>query len=194
MKIIQFQDFINRYFSGEEFVLFDTETGGLNTFHDEIIEIGAIIVSKDGKIKEFEEIMKVNTNKINPIAWSIHKIPKEEIDSARSQEEVFKDFIEFCGDRVLVAHNIKFDFQMLNSNLIRNNLRPYQNDDVVCTLAYSKEQKLPGKLGNLAKHYNVKTQENSLHRALYDVQILKGVVESMMKEHEPEDMQYSLLI
>lgn len=194
MKTIPFQDFVRRYFSGEEFVLFDTETGGLNTFHDEIIEIGAMIVNKNGKIKEFEEIMNVNTNKINPIAWSIHKIPKADIDSARSQEDVLKDFIEFCGDRVLIAHNVKFDFAMLNSNLIRNNLKPYQNDDVACTLVYAKEHMLPGKLSNLAEHYKVPTQTKALHRALYDVEILKEVVESMMKENEPEDMQYSLIL
>jgi len=52
---------------------------------------------------------------------------------------------------------------------------------------------LPGKLGNLAQHYKVPTQEKSLHRALYDVEILKGVVDAMMKDHEPKDMQYSLL-
>jgi len=150
-------------------------------------------VTKDKKIKEFEEIMKVNTNKINPGAWAVHQIPKEDIDSARSQKEVLSDFIEFCGDRVLVAHNIKFDFDMLNANLIRNGLVPYQNSDVVCTLAYAKEQMLPGKLVNLARHYRVSAQEGSLHRALYDVEILKEVVEAMMKKNEPEDMQYSLL-
>ena len=194
MKTIPFQDFVRRYFSGEEFVLFDTETGGLNTFHDEIIEIGAMIISKNGKTKEFEEIMKVNINKINPIAWSIHKIPKDKIESARSQEDVLKDFVEFCGNRVLIAHNIKFDFPMLNSNLIRNGLKPYQNDDVACTLVYAKEQMLPGKLSNLAQHYNITTQAKNLHRALYDVDILKGVLESMMKENEPEDMQYSIIL
>ena len=194
MKVIPFQDFIQRYYSGEEFVVFDTETTGLNTFHDDIIEIGAQKWSKEGTLGSFQKLMWVNPNKITPAAWEIHKIPLEEIEAANKPSDVLDEFISFCGERPLVAHNVKFDYPMLNSNLVRNGLKPYQNDQVACSLAYAKEQQLPGKLSMLAKHFRVNTDQNALHRALYDVDILVDVLNSFMRKHEPEEMQYSLLI
>ncbi|MDH5597264.1 MAG: 3'-5' exonuclease [Candidatus Peregrinibacteria bacterium] len=194
MDIIAFQDFIRRFYSGEDFILFDTETTGLNTFHDDIIEIGATRWNKNGAQESFEELIWVNPNKITQAAWEVHRIPIEEIEAARKPEEVLEDFVKFAGDRPLVAHNIKFDFPMLNSNLVRSGLRPYQNDQVACSLIYAKEQQLPGKLSALAEYYGVKTEDGALHRALYDVGVLAKVLEALLKEHEPEEMQYSLVL
>lgn len=156
MQIISFEDLIRRYHSGEGFILFDTETTGLNTYHDDIVEIGAVIWQKGVEPQSFQEIIKVNINKMSEGAWKIHKIPQEEIESAREPKEVLSDFIQFCGNRSLVAHNIRFDYDILNSNLIRNSLTPYPNNQVACSLAYAKEQGMPGRLMDLAQHYNVK--------------------------------------
>lgn len=194
MEIIPFQDFIRRYHSGEDFIVFDTETTGLNTFHDDIIEVGARLWNKGGPQESFEELIWVNPNKMTQAAWEIHKIPMEEIEKARKPDEVLNDFIKFCGNKPLVAHNIRFDFPMLNSNLVRSGLRPYQNDQVACSMIYAKEQMLPGKLEELAQHYKVETQVDSLHRALYDVDVLIEVLNTIMKENEPEEMQYSLIL
>lgn len=194
MEIIPFQDFIRRYHSGEEFIVFDTETTGLNTFHDDIIEVGARRWNKEGPQASFEELIWVNPNKMTDAAQEIHKIPAEAIEVARKPEEVLADFMTFCKDRPLVAHNIKFDFPMLNSNLVRCGLKPYQNEQVACSLIYAKDQMLPGKLGELAKHYKVQTEAGALHRALYDVDVLIEVLNAIMKENEPEEMQYSLVL
>lgn len=194
MDIIPFQDFIRRYYSGEDFIVFDTETTGLNTFHDDIIEVGARRWNKEGPQDSFEELIWVNPNKITQAAWEIHKIPMEDIEKARKPEEVLAEFLDFCGDRPLVAHNIKFDFPMLNSNLVRSGLKPYQNEQVACSLIYAKEQMLPGKLEELAKHLKIKAESDALHRALYDVNVLIEVLSTLMKEHEPEEMQYSLVL
>jgi len=194
MKLISFTDLVRRYYSGEEFVLFDTETTGLNTYHDDIIEVAGTIWQKDAEPKSFQDLIKVNTNKISPGAWMVHKIPKADIESAREAEQVLAEFVDFCGNRPLIAHNIRFDFDMLNSNLIRNGLKPYQNDQVACSLAYAREQDMPGKLSNLADHYQVDLESSNLHRALYDVEVLMDILNKMMKEHEPQEMQYSLIL
>ncbi|MCK5605770.1 3'-5' exonuclease [Candidatus Pacearchaeota archaeon] len=194
MQLITFQDLIRRYYSGEEFVLFDTETTGLNTFHDDIVEIAGMIWQKGQEPKTFQEIIKVNLNKMSDGAWEIHKIPKEEIEAARESSDVLNDFLAFAGDRSLLAHNIRFDYEILNSNLMRSGLKPYQNDQAACSLAYAKEQSMPGRLSELAKYYKVKVTTGDLHRALYDVEVLMEVMNKMVKEHEPEEMQYSLIL
>ena len=101
MQLISFENLVRRYFSGEGFVLFDTETSGLNTYHDDIIEVGAMIWQKGVEPKTFQKIMKVNINKISEGAWAIHKIPREEIESAPEPNQVLSEFLEFCGGRSL---------------------------------------------------------------------------------------------
>jgi DNA polymerase III subunit epsilon len=194
MQIIPFQDLVRRYFSGESFVLFDTETTGLNTYHDDIVEIAGVIWQKDGEIKSFQELISVNPNKISAGAWDVHKIPKEDIEKARQPSEVLFDFVNFTQGRPLLAHNARFDFDILNSNLIRNGLKPYPNDQVACSLVYAKEQGMPGRLMDLAHRYKIKIHPGELHRALYDVEILMDVMNKIMKEHEPEELQYSLIL
>jgi len=194
MKIISFQDFIRRFHSGEEFVVFDTETTGLNTFHDDIIEIAGVVWHKDGILEKFEELIWVNPNKVNNEAQAIHGITPADLEGARKPEKVLNDFIKFAADRPLVAHNIKFDYEILNSNLIRNGLRPYQNDETACSLVYAKEQMIPGRLIELAGYYKVNTEDDSLHRAMYDVKVLIQILNKIMKENEPTDLQYSLIL
>ncbi len=194
MQLIDLPDFVRRYYSGEEFVLFDTETTGLNTFHDDILEIGASVWSKDGLKDSFQELIQISPNRISLEAWQVHKIPLEEIAKARLPKAVLEDFVSFCQNRTLLAHNIRFDFPMLNSNLIRHGMRPYQNDQVACSLAFAKDRLKPGKLSELAQHYGIESKKGELHRALYDVELLAKVMGRMMKENEPEQMQYSLIL
>ncbi len=194
MQLIPFQDLVRRYHSGESFVLFDTETTGLNTFHDDVVEVAGVIWEKGKEPVEFQELISVNMNKMSEGAWKVHKIPREAIEKARQANEVLTDFIAFCGNRPLVAHNIRFDYEILNSNLVKNGMTPYQNAQVACSLAYAREQSMPGKLSALAEHYKVDLKQGNLHRALYDVEVLKSVLDKMMKEHEPEELQYSLIL
>lgn len=194
MQLITLQDLVRRYYSGEGFVLFDTETTGLNTYHDDIVEVAGMIWQKGVEPKTFQEFLSINPNKMTPGAQRVHKISTADILKARKPSEVLSDFVDFCAGRPLIAHNIRFDFDMLNSNLVRNGLTPYSNNQVACSLAYAREQSLPGKLSNLAEHYKVQISKGNLHRALYDVQILMGVMDRIMKAHEPAEMQYSLIL
>lgn len=194
MDIIPLQDFIRRYYSGEDFIVFDTETTGLNTFHDDIIEIGARRWGRKGPGEHFQELIWVHPNKMSQAAYEIHKIPPEAVEGARKPEQVLADFVKFCGNRPLVSHNIKFDLPMLNSNLTKHGFKPYSNDQVACTLIYAKEQQLPGKLEELARYHGIEPKPNSLHRALYDVDLLISVLNALMKKYEPDEMQYSIIL
>ncbi len=194
MQFVSFQDLIRRYYSGESFVIFDTETTGLNTYHDEIVEIAGAIWELREEPQIFHELLRVNPHRISPGAQAVHQIPLAEIQAARPAPEVLRDFVEFCGRRTLIAHNAKFDFDMLNYNLIRHGFTPYPADQVVCTYRYSQEQKLPGKLENLATHYKVDLQTIRLHRASGDVAVLTQILNTMMKQYEPKEMQYSLIL
>jgi len=186
MHIISIYELIDRYNSGEEFVIFDTETTGLSVENDEIIEIAGIIW-KEGwnpSIKTFNRTIKVDTNKINPHAWRVHKIPKRTIENSRNAKEVLSDFIEFCDNRMLIAHNIKFDFPMLNNNLIKNGLETYRNDDTFCTLEHARNEGVPGKLEDLFKHYEIKNWEYKGHHAINDAWTLLKIIDRIIKNYK----------
>lgn len=194
MKFIEFPDLIRRYFSGEPFVIFDTETTGLNTYHDEIIEIAAATWQLGQEPRFFNELLRVNPDHITPGARAVNQIADHEVLSARLPRDVLTDFMAFAEGRVLLAHNAKFDYEMLNSNLIRHGLKPYQNDQIICTLRYAQQQLKPGKLGELARHFKIQVHSADCHRALYDVKLLLGISNHMMQQYEPKEMQYSLIL
>ncbi len=92
----------------QEYVAFDLETTGLSSKHDRIIEIGAVIM-KDGKeidrFQTFVDPQRMLEQKIIDLTG----ITDQMLVGAPKIEEVLPKFLEFVGDRVLVAHNADFD-------------------------------------------------------------------------------------
>ncbi len=98
------------------FVVFDTETTGLRPFRgDEIISLGAVIV-QNGKILNRPMFHRlVNPGRpVSAKAKEITGIKNEMLKEKPPIIPVIKDFLEFCGPRILVAHNASFDLAFLN--------------------------------------------------------------------------------
>ena len=92
----------------QEFVAFDLETTGLSSRTDRIIEIGAVIM-KDGKeVDRFQTFVDPERTLDRKIV-ELTGITDEMLKGAPKIEEVLPKFLEFVGDRVLVAHNSDFD-------------------------------------------------------------------------------------
>ena len=91
-----------------EFVVFDLETTGLSPVNNVIFEIGAVLV-KDGKISEkFHTFADPGA----PLPFEITNLTGRrdaDVAGAPSQSEALIAFLEFAGDRALVAHNAVFD-------------------------------------------------------------------------------------
>ena len=94
------------------YVAFDLETTGLSEERDSIIEIGAVKVT-DGKVTDrFMEFLKP-AEEISPMITQITGITNEMVAHARNTKEVIDDFMGFCGEEVLLGHNILFDYNCL---------------------------------------------------------------------------------
>lgn len=108
--------------SGGTLVLFDTETTGLDTFNDDIIQIAAVKV-RDGHIVEGSEFeVVIDTDKELPPVVGGHENPMIGVyNNARRlpRAEALRRFLDYCGDSVLVGHNVEFDYHILLSNLER---------------------------------------------------------------------------
>ena len=93
---------------GQEFVAFDLETTGLSNRSDHIIEIGAVIMSHGQEIDRFQTFVDPGQALRREIV-DLTGITDEMLKGAPKLEEVLPKFIEFVGDRPLVAHNADFD-------------------------------------------------------------------------------------
>ncbi len=109
------------------FVVFDTETTGLNFKSDRILSIGTVaILNFQIDISDnFECFIKQET--FNPETVEIHGILKEGSLSKISEEESIKLFLGHIKNAVLVAHHAAFDIAMINEALKRLDLPKLKN-------------------------------------------------------------------
>lgn len=110
-----------RVLDNEEVVLFDTETSGLDIFHDDIIQIAAIKVRNGQMVEGSEFNIIIETDKEIPPIVGGHDNPMLSVylESFRySRTEGLKLFLDYCQGHVLIGHNVEFDFNILNHNVI----------------------------------------------------------------------------
>lgn len=92
----------------DEYVAFDLETTGLSSIHDEIIEIGAVILKEGKELNRFQSFVDPGRSLTQKIV-DLTGITDDMLKGAPKIEEILPQFLDFCGDRPLVAHNADFD-------------------------------------------------------------------------------------
>ena len=101
--------------SSGEYIVFDTETTGLNPKKDEILSIGAVKI-KDNRIltsQTFEVYIK-NSCEISSKSIEIHGIRPCDLEDAKTTEVAIKEFLNFIGSRPLIGYYLEFDVSMIN--------------------------------------------------------------------------------
>jgi len=101
--------------TSNEYVVFDTETTGLNPKEDEILSIGAVKI-RDNKILTSEtfEVYVKNLKEISSKSIEIHRIRPCDLKNALDSEDAIRRFLEFIGPRDLVGYYLEFDIAMIN--------------------------------------------------------------------------------
>ena len=92
----------------DEFIVFDVETTGLSPIDNRIFEIGAVRIKNGKELAVFHTFIDPEA----PIPPDILKLTgrsETDVTGAPSQEDAVKAFLDFAGDRFLVAHNAGFD-------------------------------------------------------------------------------------
>jgi len=102
----------------KDFIAVDTETTGLDSFNDRIIQI-ALIKVKDGEIVD-KFISYVNPQMhISPEASKINNIYDNDVKNAKTIKELFPSILEFIEDYPLVMHNARFDMAFIKDEYYR---------------------------------------------------------------------------
>lgn len=96
------------------FVVFDTETTGLSTETDDVVQLGAVRIL-NGRIVESEVLdTYVNPGRpIPPASTKVHHVSDADVANAPDFITVGRQFHAFTQDAVIVAHNAPFDVAFL---------------------------------------------------------------------------------
>lgn len=148
------------------YVVFDLETTGFSPVSNRIIEIGAVKVV-EGSIKEhFSSFVNPQV----PIPFRIEEltgINDSMVLEAPSIETILPQFLEFCQDAVLVAHNASFDMSFIEENCKRLGIeREFTSVDTVALARILLPQLNRYKLDTVAKALNISLHNH--HRAVDD--------------------------
>lgn len=105
-------------YAGDEYVVFDCETTGLDTKKDEIISIGAVKVRGSRILTSgtFERFIRPRGD-IKHESIPIHRIRSCDLEDACEPEAAVADFLEFIGNRPLVGYYLAFDVAMVNRHV-----------------------------------------------------------------------------
>ena len=145
-----------------DYCVIDTETTGLSSYYDEIIEVG-ILKIRDGKVvDQYSQLIKPN-NAIDDFITYLTGITNKMLVNQPSIKDVEGEILDFLGDDIIVGHNTSFDIRFLNASFKETLKNEYMDTMIFSRKIYPQ---LPHhRLSDLAKFLNL---SNSQHRALAD--------------------------
>ena len=163
----------------QRFVVFDTETTGLNYEEERLTEIGAVEIV-DGQICNIFKTFVNPKIKISEKITELTGIDNEMVSNAPFEEEALRQFLDFVDGAVLVAHNARFDFNFIKKAAKRSGLKFSPTVIDTLTLAKVLYKEIPKfTLDRLAKH--LKLGEFNHHRAADDALMLSKIFIEMVK-------------
>ena len=159
------------------YCVFDTETTGLSSRHDKIIEFGGVIIENGRIIKSYGTLINPQCDlKEAEGALRVNKIDPKDLLTSPTLEQVLPNILEMFKDAILVAHNADFDVGILNTAFEELG-QPRISNPVIDTVALSRylfpsagnhrEGALLRRLG-----LNEAYDDEEAHRAVYDATAL----------------------
>ena len=171
----------------DEFVVFDIETTGLSAANCKIIEIGAVKI-KGGKVLEVYNTFVDPLCDIPEEITNLTSITNEMVKGERTIDVVLPEFLDFVGDRLLIAHNADFDVGFIRVAAKELGI-PFDspNLDTVALSRYINPDLKSHKLDVLVKHYDIGKFHH--HRACDDAEVLARIFFKMLEQIRELDIK-----
>ncbi len=161
------------------YVILDTELTGLDEKKDSILSVGAVRMhgGKIGLGDTFYRLVSPKTE-LSKQSVVIHEIMPSEVVEKPAIEVILREFLNFCGNDVLVGHFISIDLSFINREMKRiygEGIRNPALDTLSIHEWLRKRKKSPGcldvppagyRLYDIVKCYGVPV--NGAHNALMD--------------------------
>lgn len=173
-------------------VVFDTETSSLSPDNGEILELGAVVLTRPEGEERFteQEDISVLIKNDNPIPWNITQI--NHIDDKMCEKDGIskKEFYDLLTtifghkDTLIIAYNTPFDMKFIKAFMKKMDSEYVVNNDTLDLLEIAKDRTHTfrgNKLCDMLVRYEITDEENS-HRALDDVKATLKVMRAFWKE------------
>ena len=174
-------------------VLLDTETTGLSSVKDKIIEIACIEIDDHIPTGEKFHVFLNPEMEISQGAYETHGITREFLDDKPKFKDIAKEFKKFINEKKLIIHNADFDLAFLNKELKEVELPVISKANVIDTLNVARE-KFPGaqnSLDALCKRFKIDNSRRQKHSALLDCELLAKVYIELFEKKEPS-LQFNM--
>ncbi|MUK89879.1 PolC-type DNA polymerase III [Ornithinibacillus sp. L9] len=151
------------------YIVFDVETTGLSAVYDTIIELAAVKIQGGEIVDRFESFANPH-HPLSQTTTDLTGITDDMVKDAPEIDDVLRDFYEWCGNDILVAHNASFDIGFLNQGYKKINYDKVINP-VVDTLELARflfPELKNHRLNTLCKHLDIELTQH--HRAIYDAE------------------------
>ena len=168
------------------FAVVDTETTGLSTDDDRVLQVGVVVVRGNGAVeKEFVTYVRRLTWGFGHVgAFHIHGITRRQLRGGIKPREALEELNALISDCVFTAHNAKFDIGFLQSDSTRLQI-PLKLTGPLCTLNLSRkldpQRAMSHKLKDVAARFGKSTQRP--HDALADAQLTAAVLPELLSAH-----------
>ena len=189
-------EFDKLFFQYDRLVVFDTETTGLHSDRDEIIEFAAVVVERrDGQaviIQEYDQLITLSPGGfVPPEIEKLTGISNQDIrEKGIPKTRLCRDIAEMiAGNTLLLAYNAHFDLSFLYYLLLREgDSAILKGKDKLDLLTVFKDRhSYPHKLCNAIETYGLAGQVVNSHRAVDDVIATVAVMKAM--ELERDDLE-----
>ncbi|MEC5422658.1 PolC-type DNA polymerase III [Virgibacillus sp. C22-A2] len=172
------------------YVVFDVETTGLSAVYDTIIELAGVKIHEGEIIDRFESFANPH-HPLAQITTDLTGITDDMVKDAPEIADVLKDFHQWIGDSILVAHNASFDMGFINQGFKKIDYEKATNP-VIDTLELARflyPELKNHRLNTLCKHLDIELTQH--HRAIYDAEatgylfwkLAKGLLNKEITNH-----------
>lgn len=168
----------------ENIVVFDVESTGTDTSHDDIIQIAAIRLDKTGAVtKQFMTYVKPS----RPVGSSyyVHHISDEKLAAeGQDAQTAIQQFLDFSKDAIIVGHNVTYDLSILYSEMERLQMDGRRNWPYYDTLDIFRRfypKLLNHTLSFLSDYFQI--DDKPSHDAFDDIKATAGLLRYAMVNH-----------
>lgn len=167
----------------DNYCVLDTETTGLSSYYDEIIEIGILKVRNNEIVDKYDQLIKPSYE-INSFITDLTGISNEMVKDMPSIIDIKDSVLEFIGNDIIIGHNTSFDIRFINEGFSTN-----INNKFMDTMQFSRKlfpELEHHRLSDLNKYLNLNNNE---HRAISDcisTKYLYDNIKKLMKEKKLE--------
>lgn len=159
-------------------IIFDTETTGLDSRDDRVIELGGVeLVNRFPTGRTFHHYINPQGRAIHAEAQAVHGISAADLQGKPTFAEIAEEWLAFTDGAKLVAHNATFDIGFLNVEFGRLGHPVIDQGLVVDTLALARRKHPmgPNSLDALCRRYGIDNTRRTKHGALLDSELLAEV-------------------